>query len=469
MTVNSATARLSRTALYVFAALAVVLATYLTVQAPEWALVAALATVGMGIATTAIGRGLIFVSGIMLLFQSATVPQSVRALFLAAVAVLALPSLLSIARKTTQLDLNLRRFVAPGILMAGVIVLGSITLFFSPRPVDDWLRDSTTYVLILLAPIYGLDLALGARRRSIEVLTLVVGFLGAFSFLVTWLNRRGFGILGLEQFALASSLAAIPSIALCLVYFYGSGQRRWLWGLAGLVQAGMLVGTGGRSGVIYISAALAVFFLFGGMIGKWLSRTVALVGVGAVAAIGLIAAGSALGILEFLTGRYDWFADASLQAVAADGSGQDRLFAFGVMGQYFSEAPLIGNGLGTTYPSVVTGQVTAGTYGLDTPLTAFAKFGIVGAVLLALSLILLVRASGTVGTTGTQPSRERWMFLAANAVVWAAMLPGGLPTEQKGFAISACLIVALCAAWGLEGKRAPKLLAGRGAETTLTR
>lgn len=440
--------RLATPALYAGAAVLVLVLTVLTMAAPNLALIAVVCAIAVVLAFKPLGRLAIFAGGIIALFQSSSIPGSARAAFLVVAIALAVPALRSTMRGARERGINLSRFIAPSAILAVLVAISTVSLLWSPRSLDDWTRDATTYVLIILAPVFGLDAALHAKRRSIEALVVIVGFVGAFSYLVAWLSRRGYGILGLEQFALASSLLVIPSIAMCLVYCYRPGGQRWVWGLMGMVQIGMLASAGGRSALIYLAALILAFVLLGGFIGSWWRGFTTIAVTAAVAGWIVISLTGSLGLQDFLTGRYDWFADASFTTVQTDLSGQARLRAIGYMLDGFTQAPLLGNGLGVNYTNVTLNVVTAGTYSLDTPLTALAKFGIIGTALLVMSVALFIRAAGTVAPAGNV-RRTAGVFLAANVFTWLAMLLNGLPTEQKGFAVQIALVAAITTVWAV--------------------
>lgn len=413
--------------------------------------------------TKPVGRLILFAGGTMAIFQSVVLGPSVRTGFLVVAllgAGVALQSISTMDNAATR-RLRLGRLTKPIVgLLATVVITLPLMATTGVSPVD-WARDATTYLLIVVGPIYGVDAGLHGTRRQVEALTALVGVVGAFAFLVAWLDRRGYGLAGLSQFALASSVLVIPSICMCLALYLRQRTHQPGWLVLGLTQIAMLVMTGGRSSVIYCGAIVTVFVVAGGGCGSRRAlRALGILLATVVAAAAALAISSQVVGSNFLIGRYDWFANPSFASVQSDLSGQMRLRAYSILAGSWSEAPLFGKGLGFSYPAVVTGTATPGTYTLDSPLILLSKFGIIGAFVLLTSLaamVVVLRRLPCAGSTAQQLVRGLTLGLVA---AWLAILPGGAPTESKGFGVGLGLLVALCVAWArsIESKPAMNCL-----------
>jgi hypothetical protein len=99
---------------------------------------------------------------------------------------------------------------------------------------------------------------------------------------------------------------------------------------------------------------------------------------------------------------------------------------------------LVGRGLGYTFPSVTTGNVNVGIYTLDTPVVALAKFGIIGTlmILVSVSIIWLTLR------TASKNDKVARSFLVTLSFVVLVLLPNGFPIENRGFDLLVCLAVA---------------------------
>jgi hypothetical protein len=437
-----------RSALFVgFGAVIVVACTGLAVLAPMGLVALLTGVVGVVLVTKPTGRLLIFIAGAMVLFQSTTFGPTERSAFMVVAVAGSIPAAFSARRAAGRRGVNLQAFLLPTLLL--LLLISYTLLAFRPSEVSvsSWVRDATTYFLFVVGPIYGLDAAMHASRKTIQFITVAVAFVGAFSFMAAWLSRRGYALGGISQFALASSMVVLPAIVLALVFFYQGGPKRWRWALVAVIPSAMLIATGGRSAVIYLGAAFLVFFVFGPKLGGGAKRNIGLLAIATAAGYLTVSLSDKLVGESFLTGRLDWFSNASFDAVQSDLSGQARLRAYGYMWEAFTAHPLLGNGFGKSYPSVNTGMVVDGTYTLDTPTVYLAKFGLLGTVLMIAVIAAYVRAIASLSSKGSPQRKDTFFLVVGVMAIWVAQLPGGAPTEQKGFGIGMALIVALAAAW----------------------
>jgi len=394
-------------------------------------------------------RAGIITFGSILLFQSDAVPFVLKAAFLALAVLLATQSIAVVIRMRKHMPDRLRsaaKFVH--ISAAGIAVLLIAQLVFviwTQVPLDVWFRDALNYLMLPIAMVIGLEAGLSLPIKSLSFLAISVGFLGAASVLTAWLQRRGGSELGFEQFGLASSFTVFVSLALCLASYFGPARARAGWLVLALVQMGMIVATGGRQPVVFSVLALGLAVLLGG--GTWLRRlwragsALILVVLSYFAVIEFstrYGGGIAVGRLQF----FDRISQEGISAIASDGSAIDRSNAYNWVLEIWAQSPILGQGLGHYLPAVRTGVVTEGVLTLDTPLVVFAKFGLLGTIVLVGSLVLVFAAiwPGRLSPDAAPMARLYWFLGVALTL---ATIPNGFPTENRGFPIFLVLFISV--------------------------
>ncbi|WP_146247772.1 O-antigen ligase [Curtobacterium sp. MCSS17_006] len=337
-------------------------------------------------------------------------------------------------------------FISVGIMLL-LLLVWSARIAAGGVSVDDWIRDALNYILFPVAVLIGADAGTSLRRALIGRLILIVGVFGAFAFMSTWLARRSGETLGFEQVGLASSFVPLTSIALCLAIFFAGERWRGAALLLGLGQMVLLAVSGGRTVWIYCVAALLAAFLAAGVplsvrIGRAAVALVAtLFGVTVVFSLSTAIGG---GIAVARITRFRSVADGGLQSLLADGSAIERIRAYQWTTAIWQEHPLVGRGLGYTFPSVTTGNFNVGIYTLDTPIVVLAKFGIVGTLLILAAIAVLWWTL----RNGSKSDRTARAVLITLSVVVLVLLPNGFPIENRGFNLLVCLTVAYVLAAG---------------------
>jgi hypothetical protein len=394
---------------------------------------------------TTSGRLLMLCFGAMLMFGPTLFGGTIRSLFLLLLIIGSVFALASIARKSRGRLNCIRRFYPPLLVFTGVPIVTMYIMAYYSTDVTSWIRDATTFILIPIGIVYGIDAGLSLKTRTLQGIFAVLGILAAFVYLTSWLVRRQQLPPGAELPLLSSSMISIPVICMSLTLYFTSGARsRYVWGLVAVIQMLMLVSAGGRSSVLYCTAII-LFISASALFARWgVVKLLILLGVAAGIAVGFFTIYVPFVRSSFLSNRLDWFSDVSLDAVERDGSGEARLRAYRIMWESFLEKPLLGNGFGYSYPPVSAAAIDVFT--LDTPLVYLAKFGVIGTFAILFAVVGLVRAC--VRLAPQRADRLQVLMMWGSAIAaWAATLPSGAPTEQKGFGIGLAVLIAVSVAW----------------------
>jgi len=394
-------------------------------------------------------RALVVCVSYLVLFQNSAIPAAMKNAFVALVIVLGISAAQSVSRRLSLVDPSVRRD-ANRILLAALLItvylfLQLATLVWSPVPLDDWIRDALNYALIPAMLAIGLDLGLAASRRQTMFLTIGIGFAGALSFAGGWLSRRGAEDSVLGQVGLASSFVSFAGICICLAWYFSHPKAKILFFIVGLAQLGILLLGGGRSTLLYAVALVAFVILANSLaLGTRMFRGLIAVAIAGTGLQIVVALSSSLGG-GVAANRFDWFERLftyGSTVVSTDGSAIARSRAYQWSLDIWSEHVLFGRGLGHWLPSVTTGEPTAGTYTLDTPFIALAKFGIVGTVVLVVAISIAF--TGLHGRGAMDPaSRTRRLFVASVAFLCVFLLPNGFPLENRGFPLMMLLTAAV--------------------------
>lgn len=403
--------------------------------------------------TTSLGRMLMLCFGILVMFGSSVFSAPVRSLFTIMLFVGLPLAGLSILQRARSTAINLRGYWIPIFFLFGVPFLYLFVAAFYATDLVMWIRDATTFVLIPVSVIYGLDAGLSVRSITLQRIFTMVGLVGGLGYLLTWLAFRGQVQIPGGVPLLSSSMLVVPVISMCLaLYFTSSSRRRYVWAAIAAILVLLLAGAGGRSALLYLGATLLVGVAVATRARGGLPRLAIFLVVAAIVVSGFYKIYASFVGPQFLSGRFDWFAEASWEAITEDASGQDRVRAYSIMWNSFLEKPLLGNGFGYSYPSVSATGIELFT--LDSPLVYLAKFGLMGAAVVFLSLAGVVAA--TVKQSKHSPHRLRVVLMNVSAVAaWVAILPSGAPTEQKGFGVGLAILVTMSVAWNRESSWRP--------------
>ena len=299
------------------------------------------------------------------------------------------------------------------------------------------LQNGLPYILLLLVLPIAIDAGQGESRRFLETCMLVVGLVSALSFTVHWLDRRGVSTLAYE------SLLATSFLFPALVFQWGlvmAGEKDRGWrvravatAVSVLIPFAFLV-TGTRSSLV-LGFGFAGFAIWKIMKGQFFSTL----------ARGSIAVGIALPILgwvgsklvsnpEFLERRFEALKLAVTYGAAGDQSIEMRQAANQVV-----SIALDGNwffGLGLSTPDLLDRA-------FDTPLVAIMRIGIVGALLLAVYLVVALRWAMTIAPQNATGDSIRAIIGGWFLVVLAVGLLLGGATDDRLFAFAFAAVIAL--------------------------
>jgi len=391
-------------------------------------------------------RGVIFAAGYVVVVQNSNLPVPLKLFFLALSLMMAVLSAASLVSRPRELPGKIPRSIIWSIaLAAAMLLLGLASLVWTPATgLDQWIRDALTYIFFPVAILIGLDFGLAASRRLIWATIWALGLFGAAAFSVTWLQRRGADSINVESFGIASSFVPIPAIALGLAIFCIAERRSFAALFGSLLVAGILIVSGGRTIWIYVLVGVAVALAAAVFTGRVARAAIVVVGaiLGAAAALSVSAQyGSGIA-----ADRFSWFsrfADNGWLVFAADGSAIERSRAYDWTLQLWADNPLWGRGWGQPFPSVTSGTLNSEIYTLDSPFVALAKFGVVGAAVWSVAVIL------SIGVALHMARRETVTKVSiVIAVTMAAVLVlNGYPLENRGFPIFIfCIIAQACGA-----------------------
>lgn len=410
--------------------------------APNYVGLTLAAVAGIAVATKPMGRLALFMFGGMVAMGGTSGLGATKIGYAALVGILIVVGLYRVLKDK---DLEWRRQVKPALrasallwILAGVAVLVGAA---HNNPITLIAQDAFTYVLLAAAPIIGADAARGGTFKGLKPLVVIVGVVASASWAVWWLARRGSAIGGLDRIMLSSSFLGFAVFAIALVMAVNSrrGMDRVGWAFLAVIVPLIYIASGSRSMVVF---ALGILGILGARkFGRLpLGRTVLAVAAGGVATLWALPR-----ILQLLPDgdrilrRFAGMGEllGSSQGIGSDGSYVERARAYRYTSEMFFNFPILGQGFGYRYPSV--SGLTAGDLKLDSPLLIFAKFGIIGAIILGAAIWQFARLSAE--TRGPGELRLGGAVLSIFMCITAGRLLFVAPTEDKGTAYAIALIV----------------------------
>jgi hypothetical protein len=396
------------------------------------------------------GRIVWLVAGGFTVFQSSDGFSAPKLVYLAGVAVSLLVALYRLSAPSTRSRTAPfhSALVGAGVLGAVVVVVGVAQLLRGAAGLTDVARDGLTYALIAAGAVIGIDAGGALATSTVRRLAVLTGAAASLSFAVTWLGRRHATTLDAAQFALSSM--ELLAFGFCAAYGAAIAGPRIRWGLAMLAAlfAGSALVTGSRT-ALALAAAIPAAWAPGGRGPK--PRRIVAVGASVLLLVPavLLAIGSRVVDAGFLAGRLVAATTVLDHGFAADLSGAIRARAYAYAIDAFHASPWFGQGIGATYPSPYPGRGGVG-YELDTPALLHAKFGVVGGVVVVVSIVLMLLPTFSRGTLAALEARTVGRAFAAVNVV---MIPFGLQIDDKGFALAVALLLAWLVAETHESSR----------------
>ena len=399
------------------------------------------------------------IAGALLVFQTDAGLSTAK---LAYVGGLIVSSVFSVRGVVEVLRSDWGRRFRPAVLATAVIVVwvGLISSLYAiivaGASVQDWLRDSLTYLLISVAVLVGVDATRHVSLRVARRTTVILGLASAYGFSTAWISRRHIDTSTVDsasQSLLASIAALAVPFALALVMGL-TGRIRTVWLLYGTVLVLAVLVTGTRTGLVLGAVLLGVTGLARHQRVSFGRALVGLSVLFALLGVALPVASTLFTTSGYGQSRLRMAILAITQGIGQDASGAERLNAYALAKRIFLEHPLMGQGVGVSFPSARTGRVGTILFSLDTPWTLLAKFGIAGGVIIISSIGLIVFSCA-------RRDGGEWLIESTVArgtvVFWIALLPFGVISEDKGFAISVALLILLVGTASKEASRPKEL------------
>ncbi|MBT2534310.1 O-antigen ligase family protein [Arthrobacter sp. ISL-48] len=429
------------------------------VLSPEFLLVVPVVGVAYGL-TKSWFRLLFFVVGAFLVFQTGDGLSVAKLGYLAGVMLAGAASAYALVKHADRDYLARVRSALYGAALLAFWILGPMLVqgvIINGTPLEMWARDALTYLLISTGVIIGVDASNTVTLFWARGITISVGLLAAIGFATAWIQRRGLGESisdPTEQSTLLGSMVALTlPLALCLTIGLGSKRISVPWLLLAPVFLIAVLVTGTRTGFV-----LTVILV--GVVGLASQRRVtpgrailgAAIGAASLSAV-LPAAGAMFSSEEFVQQRIDMMISTVRDGFGSDASGLIRERATNFCVDIFADSPLLGQGLGKYFPNPNPGRYAV-NFTLDSWAVYPAKFGIIGTVVLAVSLVLIWRGLALRGN-------GKWLHentaVRGAALACIALLLFGAPTEDKGFAVAVALAAVLVCAGDRSSFQQPEL------------
>jgi O-antigen ligase len=358
---------------------------------------------------------------------------------LGAAGVGALVSLYTLTR--TPAFAALRPLVYASVSLTVLVVMSLPVAQLQGASVRDWLRDSAAYVMAAMVPLFALDAYSAFSKRALERILVVAGLLGALSFAVNWLARRGIGTLGLDVLGLPTTLLAASLFAYAMSALMHGGQRRTFWLVTGVLTFALLISTGTRTTLILLAAPLAIVF---GSSQRVASRSLRLV---VILPLVVVLVGLAAQSVLRLADAEDDVIQSRIELLFASGSQRDssyieRVNSTRVVWDAFRSAPLLGVAPGTYFTWDDSAGIPKTGRSVDSPILFLARFGLVGlawVVIFAVAYLALIRHLARVDGA---PTVSRLALVGFGGILLADTILL-VPFEDKGFSAALLLLVAL--------------------------
>lgn len=435
---TSHAAALGTSSRFVAAGVYAVLVAWLATIRPEAAIALAVAPAALFLLTSASVRVVVVVFGALLTFQSSTEVSELKALYFLAVAGSTFAALSSISRH--PLCKAERHLATSAFLVFALVIVSAVPMSIFDTPASDWARDSFSYFLFGAALILAIDFSRSVEHRFLTVVFLVCGTVGTLSFLLTWIVRRDTGEVGLDGLGFSSFLLAIALVAYATTRALWPGRYRAL-STAGAAAAMLaLVGTATRSSAVALVAVGIAVALSPLSAGRRLVAVSTVVGVVIAATVLVISGGVAQRLVDVdrTTERLQ-----TVTAIATDPSRDMSLALRRAQTQasldQFTTSPLVGYGPGHAIEWRASRGYSGDGYFVDSPAGFLAKFGLLGAGLIALALFSIAKAIVALNARRTVAGTSLIAFAGAT-LSWSAL---GTPFDDKGLALAASLMLAM--------------------------
>lgn len=381
---------------------------------------------------SALARLMFFVLGAILTLGVTSEVGTGKYVYAGGVALATILSSASLSRSRPDWRRTLRPLLYSALICSVVIAAGFLA---SPSPnTEAAVRLGTLYLLVLVAPIIGIDAGAHVGLRTLIRATLVIGSFSAVAYSVDWTSRRGVAALALDSFAASSLYLPTLSLALAVIIVLADTplrERRW-WPALVLIPLALLF-SGNRTAYLVPVAGLALLGRRGSGKVTFSRGAAAVLGVcGTLALIVPFLAQPVLRDPEFVARRIASIFGAAVGGLTSDLSYQMRARQYEYATSAISESPLWGNGVHFGFG-----------VSIDNVLATPARIGWLGAAAFVV-FISLTYATGR-RLSGRQASAFTRAYLGTLLVV-VATAPLTSPIDDRGFAAMIALAAAGTAA-----------------------
>ncbi|MFZ4810218.1 MAG: hypothetical protein ACOYL9_02630 [Ilumatobacteraceae bacterium] len=361
------------------------------------------------------------VFGAILVFQSSDGVSAPKLAYLGALG-------LSVALALPERQHDLVR-VSGGV----AFVLGTLGVMAVVNGIDPLsvIRDSSNYFLLLAAAPLAFHFGRWIPVDSIRRTTLAVGFAGTYAFVAQWIVNRGLG--SIPAPGVPSTALIGLALAMCCAIALEGRRAGWWWsGATAIVILGLLTGTRNMLLLVVIPLSFLVQVARRSPTARRKARRAlrsALIGVPIMIAV-LVPLAQAGGVDT--TAAFERIASVT-SSTSSKGSGQslaERNNQQAVAVAAFLDDPFLGSGPGTLWRwPRYNGSIAYG-YTMDTSVVVLAKWGLVGAVPMAVLLVAwwrFLRAGRREPTLWSSVATALVPFLLLQSVLNTIIEDRGLP------------------------------------------
>jgi hypothetical protein len=410
-------------------------------------------------------RAAILIIGGVTTLQGSNVLDPPKLAYLIVAGVCVLSSILAVVRRRASADARaMRALLVASIGLVAVVAASFPIALAAGTPVTNWFRDAANYGLFAAVPFVALDAYWSGRQRPLVALLLVVGVFATTSYALAWMDSRHIIDAPVDRLVLPSGQLTTALFALLIALSIAGRRSVALWTVAVGVDMAVLLLVGGRARIPMLALPLAVAVIAWRLGPGRLALCVA--GQAAVAAAafallyGTVSVVPSLGGLPTVTAGPSASPEVSrppspidkrfesipglMTNLASDASFQERVAQTIAAWQVFVASPVLGSGPGREISWVNSQDQIVRSYNLDTPVMVAAKFGVVGAAVIAAWMLALFRLAWRL----VSPARTAWQALALAG--FALLIPYAwlfvVPIEDKGLAFSLMILLPLAQA-----------------------
>jgi hypothetical protein len=431
-----------------------------------------------------LGRVVIVVFGALVILQSSQDLGPAKIAYLALASLMVLGSVWNVrGRWHSPVVASARPWLVASGVLAALIALSLPVAIVRGTGISAWLRDAAAYGLLVAAPWLAVDLALSTSRRVVLAMTVAAGAAATVSYALVWLQRRQISDFPIDRLALPSLTLAAGFFAVALALAIAGARHRYWWAAGAAIAIGLLVYSGTRASFVLLLLCPIL------LAASWLAdRSGPLRPRLLISVLPVLAAITIVGAIQLqlaARGGVDGQPTATAGASAAtptsgatgptttgppgtnpspvpthnlgerfdsigtvlsgqDASLQERLSQSRAVWAVFLTSPIVGGGLGVPIPWTDPRGVyhTDNAFTADTPILVFAKFGLLGLLLIGVlgwAVITTVRSLGR----GGRATRGSWLATIAFAAALAVLMPFGWQLEDKGTALAVVVVLAL--------------------------